>query len=104
MPVVRQRVVDQPGEESDVRAGADLNEAIGDRRRPVEARIDAHQLRIAVALRLHDEAEADRVVFSRVAAHGQHHIRVADVGPAVRHRASPERGGQTGHRRAVSYT
>ena len=77
--------------------------AVGDRRRPVEARIDADELRVAVPLRLHDEAEADRVVLSRVAAHGEDDIRVADVGPAVGHRPASERGGQTGHRGAVSY-
>ena len=57
---------------------------------------------LRLRLRLHDEPEADRMVLSRVAAHGQHDVRVADVGPAVGHRSSSERGGQTGHRGAVS--
>ena len=50
--VAAQRVVDQAAEERDVGAGANLDEAIGDRRRPVEARIDAHQLGVAVPLAL----------------------------------------------------
>ena len=102
--VARQRVVNQPAEKRDVGAGANLDEAIGDRRRPVEARIDAHQLGVAISLRLHDETETDGMVFSRIATHRQHDIRIADVGPAVGHRSSSERGGQTGHRRAVSYS
>ena len=101
--VVGQGVVDQPAEERDVGAGADLDEAIGDRRRAIESRIDAHQLRVAVPPRLHDEAEPDRVVLSRIAAHGEDDVRVADVGPAIGHRSASERGGQTGHRRPVSY-
>ncbi len=104
IPLVGQRVVDQPAEKRDVGAGANLDEAIGDGSRPVEARIDAHQLGVAVPPRFHHEPEADRVVLSRVAAHRQDDVRVADVGPAVGHCASSERGGQTGHRGAVSYS
>ena len=78
------------------------DERVGDRRGAVEARIDAHELRVAVPPRFHDEAEADRMVLGRVAAHGEHDIRVADVGPAVGHRSASECGGQTGHRGAVS--
>ena len=100
----RQNVMNQAAEKGDVRPGANLDEAIGDGRRPVEARIDAHELRVAIPLRVHDEAEPHRMVLGRVAAHGQHDVRITDVGPPIGHRAAAERGGQTGHRRAVSYS
>ena len=44
------------------------------------------------------------MVLGRIATHGQDDIGILDVGPAVRHGAAPECGGQTGHRRAMSYT
>ncbi len=103
VPLARQDVVKQAAEERDVGAGANLDEAIGDGCRPVEAGIHAHELRVTVPPRFHDEPESHRVVFGRVAPHRQNDIRVADVRPAVGHRSSSERGGQTGHRGAVSY-
>ena len=103
VPLPRQDVVNEAAEERDVGAGADLDEPIRDGRRPVEARIHAHELRVTVPPRFHDEPESHRVVLGRVAAHRQNDIRVADVRPAVGHRSSSERGGQTGHRGAVSY-
>src|SRR5262249_45742911 len=102
--VVRERVVDHAGQKSDVRAGADLREVISYGRGTVETRINGNELGVAVTLRLHDEAEAHRVVFCRVAAHDQDQVGVADIGPTIGHRPAPESGGQTGHRRAVSYS
>ena len=55
-------------------------------------------------LRLHREPESDGVILRGIAPHDQNHVRVGDVGPAVRHGAAAEGGGQTGHRGAVSKT
>ena len=44
------------------------------------------------------------MIFRRVAAHDQNDVCVGDVGPAVRHGPAAKRGGQTGHRGAVSKT
>ena len=42
------------------------------------------------------------MVLRGIPSHDQNDIRVGDVGPAVRHGPAAERGGQTGHRWAVS--
>ena len=42
--IVRQRVVNQPAQKSDVRPRANLNILIRHRRGAIEARVDAHQL------------------------------------------------------------
>src|SRR5215475_12572512 len=44
------------------------------------------------------------MVLGRVSSHGEHEIGVLDVEPAIGHRTPTERGGQTGHRGAVSYS
>ena len=44
------------------------------------------------------------MIFRGVATHDQNDIGVGDIGPAVRHGPAAERGGQTGHRGAVSKT
>src|SRR6516164_6865179 len=44
------------------------------------------------------------MVLGWVTAHHEHDIRVLDVHPAVRHCTPTKRGGQTGHRWAVSYS
>ena len=102
--VVGEDVVDQPRQERYVGAGSNLREVIGDRSGALEARVNRNELGVAIALGLHDEAEPDRVVLRRVASHGQDDIGVGNVGPAVGHGPAPECGGQTGHRRAMSYT
>src|SRR5689334_15852697 len=43
------------------------------------------------------------MVLGRVPSHGEHEVGVLDVDPAIGHRTPTERGGQTGHRWAVSY-
>src|SRR5262249_31139212 len=48
--------------------------------------------------------EGERMAFCRVPYHGEHYIGVLDVDPAIGHRTPTERGGQTGHRGAVSYS
>src|SRR5215475_8558035 len=44
------------------------------------------------------------MVLGRVSSHGEHEIGVLDVDPAIGHRTPTKRGGQTGHRGAVSYS
>ena len=100
--VAAERVVNQAAEKGDVGAGADGYIAVRHRGGAIEARVDADQLGFALALGLHDEAEADRMVLGGIAAHHQNDVGVGDVGPAIGHGASSERGGQTGHRGAVS--
>ena len=77
---------------------------IGDRRRAREARIDHDQLGVVVGLRLGHPLEAARMRLGGVAAHDDDDIGVLDVQPEVRHRATAECWGQTGHRRSVSDT
>ena len=94
--------MDEATQKSDVGADANLHKAVRDRGGSVEAWIDCHELRVAIAPRFHDKAESDRMILGGVATHGQHDIGVANVRPAIRHRPSSECGGQTGHRGAVS--
>jgi len=44
------------------------------------------------------------MVLSGVAAHDEDHVGIRNVGPAVSHGSPAKRGGQTGHRGAVSKT
>src|SRR5207237_5484264 len=95
-------VVDQPAEERDVAAGADRHVQVRNRSRAREARVDVNDGR-APPLRLHHPAEADRVALRHVRALDEDAVGVRQIlleggGPA-----SPERGPQTGDRRAVSY-
>jgi hypothetical protein len=102
--IVGERVVEQTAEERDVGAGADLDVLVGDGGGAVEARVDADELRLAVTLRFHHEAETDGVIFGRVPPHHQHHIGVGYVSPTVGHGSAAKRGSQTGYRWAVSKT
>ena len=99
---VLDRVVDQPAEERDIAAGTNLEEEIGVRRGPREARIDDDHFGVALQFGFNRPFEAARVVLRRIAAHDQHHVGVLDVDPAVRHRAASECGPQTGDRWPVS--
>ena len=56
----------------------------------------------ALELRPHEPLEADRMRLGGIGAVDQDQVGVPDVTPVVRHRPSAERGGQTGHRGAVS--
>src|SRR5213592_4189532 len=68
----------------------------------VPARIDMDQLRAAL-LGLHHPLEADRVLLGHVGAHDQDAVGVLQVLLERGGAAAPERGPQTGDRRAVSY-
>ena len=66
-------------------------------------RIDVNQLRAALA-RHHGEPEADRMRFGHVRAHDQNAVGILHVFLKASGRAAAERGAQTGHRSAVSYS
>src|SRR5208282_4180432 len=102
--VVSEGIVDEPAEKGDVAAGADLDKLVGDSGSALIARIDDNQLGVAIALGFHGETEANGVVLGGIAAHGEDDIGVSNVSPAVGHGTASECGGQTGHRRAVSYS
>src|SRR5437763_17108457 len=57
----------------------------------------------AAPLGLHDPLEADRVRLGHVRPHDHDAVRVLEVLLEGGGTAAPERGAQTGHRRAVSY-
>ena len=61
-----------------------------------------NERRAVFVARLKCPLESARMIFSRVGSHHQNDVGVLDVLPVVGHRASTERGGQTGHRGAVS--
>jgi hypothetical protein len=102
MEIVGQCVVDQATQVSNVCSGADRPVAIRDRCCAIEARVDADQLGFAVPFGLHHKAKPDRMVLGWIPAHDEHHVRIGDIRPAVRHGPATESGGQTGHRGAMS--
>src|SRR5256714_7077752 len=93
--IILDGVVDEAAEEGYVRARAYLQEEVGGRRRAREPRVNDDHLRVAVELRLNRPLEAARGGLGSGAAHGQNHVRVLDVDPAVFHRAASECGSQT---------
>ena len=97
-----QGVPDDAVQERDVGSRPDLRVDVSDGRGAGEAGIDHHQLGVAVPLRFHRPLESAGVVLGGVAAHHQDDIGIPDVDPVVGHRTASERGGQTGHRGAVS--
>ena len=86
------------------RSLADRRVEVRYRCRAREARIDDDQLGAAVGLGLRDPFEAARMRLGGIAAHDDDEIGVLDVGPGIRHCATAECWGETGHRRAVSDT
>ena len=100
--VVRKQIVDHPAEPGDIGAGADRHVEVGHRRGASEPGIDDDQLGVVMVLRLGDPLEAAGMCFSGVAAHDDDQVGVLDVCPRVRHRATAECWGQTGHRWTVS--
>src|SRR6266480_5327817 len=102
LEVAAQCVMNQSTEKGNVGASPDGDITIGDGCGAVKSWIDANQLSLAVTFGFHHKAEADWMIFSRVAAHHQNHITIDDVGPTVGHGATAECGGQTGHRGAMS--
>ncbi len=101
--VVRQDVVHEAAEESDVAAGADAHVKIADGRHAGEARIDVDEGPTS-RLGLHGPAETDRLSLSHVRSHEEDAIAIGHVLLIICGRAAAERGAQTGHRGAVSYS
>ena len=93
--VVLNGVMDQPAEEGDIRAGADLQVKVGDGGRPRESRIDHDHLGVAIALGFNRPLESARMVLGWISALDQHHVGVLDVDPAVGHCPAPEGRSQT---------
>src|SRR5215813_9915359 len=96
--------MDETAEESNVRSGSNRDVHVGNGGSAVEARVDGDELRFAVAFGLHHEPKPNGMVLGGVAPHDENHVCVGNVGPAVRHSSAAKRGGQTGHRWAVSKT
>ncbi len=101
--VVGQNVTDQPAQHRDVRPRADLHVLVGHRRCPRVSGIDGDKRGVVLVTRLDRPLEAAGMILGRVGPHHQYDIGVLDVLPVVGHRPATERGGQTGHRGAVSY-
>jgi len=93
--VVFSGVMDEPAQERDIRAHANLTKQVGDRRRTREARIDNNQPSVSGSLGFDDPLETAGMVFRRIAAHDQHHVAIFYVNPTVGHRAPSKRWSQT---------
>jgi hypothetical protein len=102
--VVRNGVMDQAAEKSNVRTGTQRNVKVCDRGRAVEAWIDNDDFCLSRSPGFHSETETDGMVLRWVPSHYKNHVGIGDIRPAVRHSPAAERGGQTGHRGAVSKT
>jgi hypothetical protein len=100
--VVLEDVVDDPAQERDVGPGSDLDVPIGHCAGAGEARIDVDDLGAAL-LGLDHPLKADRMLLGHVRAHDQDAVRVLQVLLERGGAAAPERGPQTGDRRAMSY-
>ena len=103
MQIVVEDVLDEAAEDGDVASGPDLQVLVGHGRRPGESRVDGDEGGPPVVTGLDGPLEPARVVLGRVGPHHQDDIGILDVLPVVGHRPATERGGQTGHRGAVSY-
>lgn len=102
VPLVAECVVNEAAQKGDIASSPDRYVAVRQRRRSIEARVDANELRFAGPFRLHNEAKTHGMVLGGVATHHQDDIRIGNVSPTVGHGASSEGGGQTGHRGAMS--
>ena len=93
--VVLEGVVDQPAQERNIRAGANLEKKIRDGSGAGKARIDHDQLGVAGLLGFNDPFETAGMILGGVSAHDQHHVGILDVDPAIRHGPAPECWSQT---------
>src|SRR5246500_4835989 len=100
---VFENVMDEPTEKQDVRSGAQRSPNVCHGGRAAEARIDVNDLGTALS-RFDHPLETDRVILRHIRAHNQNGVRIHKIARRSRRSASTERGAQTGHRRAVSYT
>src|SRR5262249_45024636 len=96
-------VVDDAAEKRDVAARADPDVPRRRSTRPCEPRVDVDHVGAALP-GLHHPLEPHRVVLGHVRAHDRDAVGVRKILLELRGAASSERGAQTGHRGAVSYT
>ncbi len=101
--VVLQDVVDDGAEEENVAAGAQRDPDIGHGRGAGEARVDVDDPGAALARR-HYPLKSDRVLLRHGGAHDHDGVSVVQALLRGGGAAAAERGAQTGHRGAVSYT
>ena len=95
-------VVDDAAEEGDVAAGPDRHVAVASAL--VRVKRGSTWMTFAPrSLGLHDPLEADRMALGHVRPHDHDAVGVLEVLLEVGRAAAPERGPQTGDRRAVSY-
>src|SRR5215470_17964234 len=100
--VMSEGVMNQSAEERDIGSSTNRDIQIRNCSRAIEAWVDGDDFRLALTLGFYRKAKTHRVILGRITTHHQNHIRIGDVGPAVRHSPAAECGGQTGHRWAVS--
>ncbi len=100
--VALQHVVHQRPEEHEVAPGPQRHVYVGHRRGAREARIDVDDRRAAL-LRLHHEAEPDRVVLGHVRAHDDDAVAVCQSPEVVVAPPRPSRAPRPGTVLAVSY-
>src|ERR1700722_3079737 len=93
--IVFDGIADQPAEESNIGAGANLDKKVGGGGSASETGINGNQFGVAIPLGLHGPLETAGMILRRVAAHDQHHVGVLDVDPAVGHRPASECWSQT---------
>src|SRR5215212_2565422 len=101
--LVFNQMVDEPAEKYDVSTGADWYPNVGQRARAREAWIDMDN-RGALLLRFHHPPKTDRVRFGHRGTFDQNAICIRQVLLRGRSATPAERGAQTGHRAAMSYT
>src|SRR5260370_14669380 len=94
-PVVLDSIANDAAEESDVRAGANLAEEIGDRGGAREAWVDRDYLRVSRAFRFDRPLESARMVLGRITPHDEHHAGFLHGHQAFGHRPASERWSQT---------
>ena len=99
--VALEDLVDHPTQERDVRSRTQRRMDVGQCGRPREPRIGMDDGGPTL-LRLHDEAEPDRMILRHVRAHDEHGIGVGQIPQRHGGGAASEGGTQTGHRRGVS--
>ena len=101
--VVLDDVPNEPAKKRDVASGADRHPNVGERAGARKAWIDMNDGGAAF-LCFHDPAKAERMRFGHQRAFDQNAISIGEILLRSRSSAPAERGAQTGHRAAMSYT
>ena len=103
LEIVLEDVGDEPAQYGNVTPGADLQMFVRHRRRAGIAGINRDELGAAIVAGLEGPLKSARVILGRVGPHDENDIGILDVLPVIGHRSATKRGGQTGHRGAMSY-